>query len=340
VIYASICVLAFLLAVAGTFAVRRYALTRKILDVPNARSSHVVATPRGGGIAIVTASCSAFVVLHLIDLLDGRLLTALLGGGLTVAIVGFLDDRKGIRPGVRLLVHVCAALWAICSLGGAPLLQVGEQTLSLANAGYLVAVLAIVWTTNLFNFMDGIDGIAASEALFIMWGSGLLLWSGSSGGVTAAALVLGSACCGFLVWNWPPAKIFMGDVGSGYLGYVTAVLAMAAAHASPIAVYVWLSLGGVFFVDATATLIRRSLNGERVHVAHRSHAYQWLARRWGNHRRVTLLTWVVNVAWLFPCGALTVAYPEHAVWIVLAALIPLTVAAIALGAGRPESTNA
>jgi Fuc2NAc and GlcNAc transferase len=154
--------------------------------------------------------------------------------------------------------------------------------------------------------------------------------------VAAVACILCAASAGFLIWNWPPAKIFMGDVGSGYLGYVIAVLAMAATRDNPAAVWVWLILGGVFFVDATVTLARRSLLGERLDEAHRSHAYQWLARRWRSHRRVTLSVLAVNVFWLLPAAWLAMRYPRAALWSLAGAFAPLIILAIAAGAGRRE----
>jgi Fuc2NAc and GlcNAc transferase len=141
-------------------------------------------------------------------------------------------------------------------------------------------------------------------------------------------------CCGFLLWNWPPAKIFMGDVGSGYMGYVIVVLALAAARENPAALLVWLILGGVFFCDATVTLVRRLIRGERVYQAHRNHAYQRLARRWGSHRAVTVAVIIVNLAWLFPCAWLASVYPGRAAWIVIIALAPLTLSAFLAGAGQ------
>ena len=206
-----------------------------------------------------------------------------------------------MSPGIRLAVHLCAALWAVCWLGGLPPLRVGSHVIQLGWAGYPVAVLALTWILNLFNFMDGIDGIAGSEAAFVAGAAAFLtLCLGGSAGVAAVALALAGACLGFLLWNWPPAKIFMGDVGSGYLGYVIGVLALAAGREDPTALWVWLILGGVFFVDATVTLIRRVLRGDRVYEAHRSHAYQWLARRWQSHESVTITTTAVNVLWLLP----------------------------------------
>jgi len=129
----------------------------------------------------------------------------------------------------------------------------------------------------------------------------------------------------------------MGDVGSGYIGYVIAVLAIAAGRDSPVAVWVWLILGGIFFVDATVTLVRRALRGERVYQAHRSHAYQWLARRWGSHRRVTLGVLVIDTFWLLPLAAFAASHPRHAATITLVALAPLLVVALAAGSGRRET---
>jgi Fuc2NAc and GlcNAc transferase len=144
------------------------------------------------------------------------------------------------------------------------------------------------------------------------------------------------ASLGFLVWNWPPAKIFMGDVGSGFLGYLIAALATADGHDNPVAVWVWLILGGVFFVDATVTLARRTLRGDIVHEAHRSHAYQWLARRLGAHKPVTLAALALDVFWLLPSAYFALSHPKWAWWIVLAALAPLAVLALVAGAGRQE----
>ena len=128
----------------------------------------------------------------------------------------------------------------------------------------------------------------------------------------------------------------MGDVGSGYIGYFVSVLAVAAARDDSVAVWVWLVLGGVFFVDSTVTLVRRALRGERIHEAHRSHAYQWLARRWGSHRRVTVAVLMLNLIWSLPCAFLVTLHPNHAVAIVVVALVPLVALAFAAGAGRRE----
>jgi len=131
----------------------------------------------------------------------------------------------------------------------------------------------------------------------------------------------------------------MGDVGSGYLGYVIAVLALASTRDNPISLWVWLILGGVFFVDATVTLLRRASRGEPIHQAHCSHAYQWLARRWGSHRRVTVAVMMLNLIWLLPCALSVTLHPDHALGIVVVALVPLVALAVVAGAGRRESAN-
>jgi Fuc2NAc and GlcNAc transferase len=322
-----------------TYRVWRTALARGLLDVPNERSSHSVPTPRGGGVAIVVASTAAFILLGQFGRIDGNLLVALLGGT-AVAIVGFVDDRRPLSASVRLAVHFAAALWAMGWLGGLPSLRVGDHLISFGLGGYVLGTLGIVWTLNLFNFMDGIDGIAGSEAVFITWGAALLqITAGFPGGAAVAAAALGSACFGFLIWNWPPARIFMGDVGSGYLGYVIAVLALASARTNPVGIWLWLILGGVFFVDATVTLIRRLSRGERLHEAHRSHAYQWLARRWGSHAQTTAAVVAVNLLWLLPCAWFVARSPGSAPWLIAVALLPMAILVTMAGAGRSERSQ-
>ena len=325
-----------LVAAALTGIIWRISWARGLLDVPNARSSHVRATPRGGGLSIVIAVSAALLCLNWLGGVSGDLLLALLGGGGAVALVGFLDDRHRMPAGIRLAVHVAAGCWALLCLGGLGPLAVGRHAVDLGWPGQALALIAIVWALNLFNFMDGIDGIAASEAVFIVGGAaGLSVLRGHS--LPPIELLFCAACLGFLLWNWPPARIFMGDVGSGYLGYPIAVIALAATHGDATAVWIWLILGGVFFVDATLTLVRRALRRERLHEAHRSHAYQWLARRWGSHRRVTLGVLALNLLWLLPCAAIAALYPADAVWVALGALSPLAAAALAAGSGRGES---
>jgi len=279
------------------------------------------------------------LVLGLGGVLSVPLMLALLSG-LLIAAIGFIDDWRSISSAVRLTVHFAAAALALALLGGAPPVQVGGSMISLGAGGAVLAAVAMVWTINLFNFMDGIDGIAASEAIFVLCaGSGLALHFGHSTGPAASGLLLAAASLGFLIWNWPPARIFMGDVGSGYLGYGIAVLALACGHDNPVAPLVWLTLGGVFFVDATVTLTRRLIRGERVDKPHRTHAYQWTARSWASHGRVTVTVTAINMIWLLPCAWLETAAPRYAAWVTCLALAPLAALVLWAGAGRSEGNT-
>jgi Fuc2NAc and GlcNAc transferase len=319
-----------------TGMVRRAALAGGIVDRPNARSSHTQVTPRGGGLAIVVVFTAALAILHGLGRLPPGLALAMVGS-LPVAWIGLVDDRSSVPPLTRFAVHVMAAGWAVYALGGLPPLQWGSGVADLGVAGNLLAVVAIVWVINLFNFMDGIDGIAAGEAIFICAIGGWLSYRATgSPGLLLACVTLCGACGGFLGWNAPPARIFLGDVGSGYLGYVVAVLALASAQGSPTALFEWLILGGIFFVDATVTVIRRALRGAAVYQPHREHAYQWLSRRWRSHLRVDLVLLAVSLAWLAPLAWYAAEHPSRAASIALAALIPLVSLTWWAGSGRPE----
>jgi len=323
-----------------TGAWRRLALARGVLDWPNARSSHSAPTPRGGGIAIVFTMSAAVIALSAAGMIDSHLVIALCGGGAAVggggvAAAGFADDRRSVAFPTRLTVQFAAAAWAVWWLGGLPAIRIGARVTSLGWAGHLIATIGIVWTLNLFNFMDGIDGIAASEAVFVaLAGGAISIAAGDPTGFAACALA--AACAGFLPWNWPPARIFMGDVGSGYVGFALAVLALSATRTYGTAPWVWLILGGIFFVDATLTLLWRVARRERVHEAHRTHAYQWLARRWASHRRVTLAAILGNVIWLLPWALVAKRVPGRAGWALLAAFAPVILIVWIAGAGRPE----
>jgi len=332
-----ITLLAFVLAAVGTAVLTRYTRTLSSLDRPNERSSHTVPTPRGGGIAIVATSTLGFFLAGLLGAIQTDVALALIGGGLAVAAVGLADDHGGVSTKVRLGVHTSAALWALLILDGVPSVQIGAELIELNGLWSLVGVVGIVWVLNLFNFMDGIDGIAASEAIFVtLAGSLLAIAMGIASGVSLAAAIIAGSGLGFLIWNWPPAKIFMGDVGSGYLGYLIAILVLVSAVDSPVAIWVWLILGGGFFIDATTTLVRRLARRERVYEAHREHAYQWLARRWDSHRPVTIGLMAVNLIWLLPFAVWSALQPDRAAFIVVGAYLPLLIAAVLAGAGRAE----
>lgn len=328
--------LALLLAAILTWVVMRRAQATGLMDVPNERSSHRNPTPRGGGAAIVVVTGVGFVLLALRQVIDLRLLAALLGG-LLVAATGFVDDRRPLSARSRLIVQTLVTLWALACLGGLHEVRVGSSVWSPQVGGYVLGLVGTVWTINLFNFMDGIDGIAAAEAIFMTVAAALLgAFAGVAPRLIPAELLFAAACGGFALWNWPPARIFMGDVGSGYIGYLLAVLALAATRDSPVALPIWVTLGGVFLIDSTVTVVRRFLRGEPVHRPHRTHAYQWLARRWKSHGRTTLVVTAVNLFWLLPCAWFEAREPAYAVPGAIIALAPLVLLALVAGAGRDD----
>lgn len=298
----------FVLSLLLTGGVRRYA-RRALLDLPNERSSHSRPTPRGGGLAIVGSFLIGMVVLNWMEVVPSALAWALIGGGVLVAGIGWLDDHRHVSPVWRIAVHVTAAAWALYCLRGMPQLELGVTALSLGWAGTALALLALVWLTNLYNFMDGIDGLAAGEAVTVaLAATGLLWWSGATELALIVAL-LAAACGGFLWWNWPPAKIFMGDVGSGFLGYCFAVLMLASEKAEALPLTAWLILLAVFVLDATYTLASRVIRGEKWYTAHRSHAYQRLIQLGYSHLRVTSTVMLVNLLVLAPIAWLVVRRP-------------------------------
>lgn len=296
----------WLLPVVAVFALcmtglmRRYALVRSIMDIPNARSSHSAPTPRGGGVAIVLSFLLALPVFTLILGASWGVTIALLGAGVSVAMVGFLDDHGHIPARWRLLLHFGAAIWALVWLRGLPSVQLFGALVDLGWIGHVLAAFYLVWVLNLYNFMDGIDGIAGVEVITVCMGGALLYGLKGQSDLAVFPLLLAAASAGFMYWNFPPAKIFMGDAGSGFLGITLGILSLQAAMFDASWLWAWLILLGVFIVDATYTLLRRLLRGDKVYEAHRSHAYQFASRHFGQHLPVTLGVATINLVWLLP----------------------------------------
>ena len=195
----------------------------------------------------------------------------------------------------------------------------------------------LVWLTNLTNFMDGIDGITSVEAITTAGFCGIMIGRRTGmDGLATLFFVIAASVAGFLVWNWPPAKIYMGDVGSGFLGFTLGVMAFIAIRKGQLTVWPTLILYGVFVIDATLTLCRRILSGERWYSAHRTHAFQHAALRWG-HQNITLSVAAINVLWLGPWALLSNAWPSRGPILLSCAWTPLVAVALRLRAGRlPE----
>lgn len=326
--------IAFLLSLGLTRVALYYAVRRGMVDRPNDRSSHNLPTPRGGGFAIVLVFLGLSLWLMQKGALSSNFFLALVGGGF-VALIGFWDDLGHVPAGWRLLVHGAAATWSVVWIGNLPELTFGHMICGWTWWGVPFAVLFVMWLTNLYNFMDGIDGIAGVQAVSVTLSAALIFCYGDAHvkGLSVVVILAG-AVLGFLMWNWPPAQIFLGDVGSGFLGFILGVFALYWPMQSRMNFWSWLILLGVFIVDATVTLLIRALRGEALHMAHRTHAYQHLARRCCSHLPVTLGVLAINMLWLFPLALAATLYPFHGVWLVGVALAPLVICCVLAGAGK------
>jgi UDP-N-acetylmuramyl pentapeptide phosphotransferase/UDP-N-acetylglucosamine-1-phosphate transferase len=270
---------------------------RAVLDHPNERSSHLTPTPRGGGIAVTGSVLLVWVVLYETSWVAPGIIAIALGAGLLAAI-SWIDDLGGLSPWVRLAAQGAAVTIGLLALPEAQ----GRLEAWPGPAFYLAgAGLLWVWWINLFNFMDGIDGLAASEAAAI--GGGLLLFASVGKGADPAAALLAAsiagAALGFLVWNWSPARIFLGDVGSIPLGYLSGFLLLGLATRGYWKIALILPL--YFVADATITLCRRLVRGERVWQAHRQHFYQRAVRQGLDHAGVVGRVVVADLL-LIACG--------------------------------------
>jgi Fuc2NAc and GlcNAc transferase len=319
-----------------TAVMRRYALAARLLDVPNARSSHAVTTPRGGGVAIVSTFLACLAWLSLDGNVPHDLLRALLVSGAIVALIGFADDKWQLAARWRFLGHSLAAAWVLWQLGPLPTVPLFGFDVPLGMPGIVLAAVYLVWAINFFNFMDGIDGIAGVEAIVVALGGALVSWLAQPTLPWIVSAAFTASIAGFLLWNLPPARIFMGDAGSGFLGLVIGTLSLWHGYEAPHLFWSWFALQGCFMVDATTTLVRRVQRGERPQEAHRSHAYQYASRLYGGHRPVTLAYGAVTVFWLLPiAAAIAVQWIDGALGVCIA-YAPLVVLARRYRAGARE----
>lgn len=320
-----------------TGLVRRYALKHKIIDEVGARSSHSVPTPRGGGVAIVLVFMTTLAASAVVLGTSLATVGAFLGGGILVAGIGWIDDHGHVPAHIRLAAHFAAALVLVYLIG--PLTLPFLPGWLASGIAWPLSVVGTVWLINLYNFMDGIDGLAGSEAIAIAGlGAILALLSGHTANQLAPYTLLAAAAAGFLFWNWPPARIFMGDAGSGFLGLAMAGLMLLAGQTSISLAVGIVILSGVFLCDASLTLLRRLLRGERVHEAHRTHAYQFLSRMAGGHLAVTAGTLGINLLWLFPVAVLVSLQLVNSFVGLILAFVPLLAGAWWAGAGTAEAS--
>jgi len=299
-----------LLAVVASFLLtrwlRHHAVQLGLLDVPNARSSHTIPTPRGGGLAIAVVVLAGLPLLAwATSKIEWKSIPAYIVLGAAIAALGWMDDRRSLSARARLAAQMAVATLTITELGH--FTETWFPFVGVLRFSWLGVPLTFLWIvglTNAYNFMDGIDGLAAGQAVVagVLWV--IVGWDDALSLVSILGLMIAAAALGFLSQNWPPARIFMGDVASSFLGFTFAVLPLLAAQAG-LENERYL-IGGALFVtvfifDSGLTFLRRLLRGENILQAHRSHLYQRLVKKGYSHRAVTML-YLVLAVFLGGCG--------------------------------------
>lgn len=324
-------------AILLTGGLRMYAIKKNVIDVPNSRSSHSVPTPRGGGVSIVICFLGGLAYLAYNEVLSVNLLILFFVAGALVALIGWLDDHGHVNARWRLLIHFSSAALIVFVTGGLPTLSFFGFDINFGWLGFLLSTFTLVWLLNLYNFMDGIDGLAGSQAVISSAVvGGLLVFLLDKPAEASIHFLMAVSALGFLVWNFPPAKIFMGDAGSGFVGLMLGSLMLLSAQVDQVLLWAWLIMLGVFIVDATMTLLIRLLRGDKIYEAHRSHAYQFASRQYGNHRIVTLAVICINLFWLAPLAYLASSGLLDGFLTLLIAYIPLVFLANKYKAGELE----
>ena len=318
-----------------TLFIRKSALKTNRLDIPNERSSHTSPTPRGAGLAVVVAFLLGLVALSIDNSISDEVFLAIAIPGLVVALIGWLDDRGHLTSAKwRLIGHFACASLAVWLTGGLPELPLVNSTIDFGLAGDIVAVVYLVWMLNLFNFMDGIDLITGVQTVTTSTGVAMLLLVSTESDLWKVFVVLAASISGFLFFNLPPAKIFLGDVGSGFIGFTTAVISLVVAEDEPLVAWAMIILLAVFVTDATVTLLRRLLSREHVYVAHRTHAYQHLSKKLNRHLPVSLGVGAINLFFLLPIAWLVVESEIIPIFGLLISYVPLAIVAALLNAGK------
>ena len=335
----------FALVAVLSAGVIRYGPRFGLLDTPVARSAHVAPKPLGGGAALAAPYFLCVIWFVASAAISESALAYL--GCLFIVVLGFSDDRWQLSSKIRLPVQFIVSVAAVRAIG-VDSVDFGFFSLSEPLTLSLLAVLSLVWLCNLTNFMDGIDGIAASQLLVTSLSCVVLLVgldaaageSGEHDVVLTLSVVLAASAAGFLLWNWSPASLFMGDAGSGFIGFALGLLALESLVTQRMAVWSWVLLLGVFIADTAVTLLVRIIRGERWYEGHSQHAYQILSRRLNSHPRVVGGVILINICWLLPLAWVAGILPHYGVLFATIGLAPLLLGCYRLGAGRADAGEA
>jgi Fuc2NAc and GlcNAc transferase len=321
----------------ATLVLRARLVAAAVMDAGTQRGLHTGPVPRGGGVAFAAVALVSLVAVRPELPCTDAAAIALVVSAIAVAVVGAIDDVRGLPALPRLVVHLAAGAAVACEC------VAGSGTTWSVTAAALVAGIAIAsaWSINLNNFMDGIDGICAAHGALVIGAAGAFAWHHGDKGLAFACAVLACSIAGFLPLNVSRRfRIFMGDAGSGFLGFAMAATLALAWKSGAMSAWSALLLPSVFVTDATVTLVRRAARGEHLATAHCSHAFQHLAKRAGRHGPVTALYASVTAGWAVTMAIAASAWPGSAAWILAFAYAPLIAAAMLLRAGMPEAVSA
>ncbi len=319
----------FALNIICVFLYKKLAFRFGILAYPNFRTLHELSIPRGGGIVFSFSFIVGVFVLWYLNLLSEKLFFILGLGGTIAVLFGFIDDIYNIRAIRKLLIQICLSAWILFWL---------EDEIFLNELGLLEFIMLptlmffIVWIINAYNFMDGIDGMAATGAFYFSGALTLIMiMTNNFSELTFLFFLLMASVGAFILFNWPPANIFMGDAGSIFLGYVFGAFIIITVFRGELSIWTWLVMFGYFFADTTVTQITRIILVKQYYKAHRSHAYQNLARITGSHFKITFCVTVFHVLWLLPLTLWTVKQPEMEILAVFLAITPGLIVAYKYG---------
>lgn len=332
---AGICAAAFAISVGVTLFLLRRFDKFGLVDIPNERSAHFTPTPRGGGLSFIFSFIMGAAGLILAGVIRQEWLLPVLSAGPMIAIVGIMDDRRSMSAMSRLFTHFSAAfvVYLLVTKGFEVNLNVSFVPEGWPIVTFIFCLFFVAWMVNLYNFMDGIDGLAATNAVVCGVCLAGLAWWQNQTELASVYILLAASVAGFLVFNWAPAKIFMGDSGSTFLGFVFATLALTAKGFANVPFVANLIVLGCFIVDATYTLLVRAVRGKRVHQAHRDHAFQHAVQTGWSHRRTVIFYSGITLFWLLPMAVGALVYDRLALLFLVIAYTPLVGVQIYFKAG-------
>ena len=310
-----------IISVITTSFIRDFSIKKNLLDIPNNRSSHTVPKPKGGGIAIIIPFLITILVLFFCEMIDVAITKSLITGLIFVALVGLVDDYKNLSATVRMIVYLISAWISLYFIGGLKSISINEYSYYLGNIGYYLGILFLVWLINLYNFMDGTDGFAGVQTICVSVFCFFLLYLSNNTSLSIIMLCLASSSIGFLYWNWAPAKIFMGDVGSCTIGFLFGVFSIYTENEGVISIIVWTILLAPFIGDTTLTLIKRISNNEKWYRAHNTHAYQKLHQCGVSHDELALKLFLVNILLIWPLAYFAHTYQNYSLFMLILSYI-------------------